>query len=79
MPKQINYLQFPLYCPICKKITIIKKYKSPYALLYHLNSHNKQDEIESSIEINEIKKIARSIAKAVDSGMLSIKKYGRVE
>lgn len=79
MPKRIDYLPFPLYCPICKKITISKKYKSPYALLYHLNSHNTQDEIESSIEINEVKKIARGIAKAVDSGMLSIKKYGRMK
>lgn len=79
MPKRIDYVQFPLYCPICKKIKRSKKYTSPYALLFHLNSHNTQDEIESSLEIDEVRQIARVIAKAVDSGMVVIKKIRRIE
>ena len=71
MPKRIDFVQFPLYCPICKKIKASKRYKSPYALLYHLNSHNTQDEIESSLEINEVREVIRGIAKAVDLKILS--------
>ena len=71
MQSEILYVQFPLYCPICKKINNkTKKYSSPYALLYHTNYHNSQDEIESSITIEEVRNAARFVAKAVEFKML---------
>ena len=80
MKNRFDFVQFPLYCPICKRIyTRSKRYSSPYALKYHLNSHNTQDEIEASITINEVRQIARGIAEAIHSEMLSIKKMKRIK
>ena len=70
--KRYDYVQIRLLCPICKKIAMhSRNYSSPYALKYHLtNYHNKQDEIESSITIYEVKQIARAIARAIEFNML---------
>ena len=67
-----DYVQIRLLCPICKKITKQSRmYSSPYSLKYHLTTyHNKQDEIESSITINEVKQIARTIDRAIEFNML---------
>jgi len=70
-PTRADYVQLPLLCPICKKINHqSRKFRSPYAILYHLtNSHNHQDEIVSSVSIDEIRFITKSIAKAFELKM----------
>jgi len=70
-PSRPDYIQLPLFCPICKKINgHSRKYKSPYALMYHLtNFHNNQDEIVAAITIDEVRSIAKAITKACNWNM----------
>jgi len=61
-----DYIQFPLRCPFCIKIQKqSRKFKSPYALQYHLtNFHDSQDELISNLKISEVKDVVRTITKA---------------
>ena len=67
-----DYVQLPLLCPTCKKINrISKKFRSPYALMYHLtNVHDRQDEMVSNISIDQVRNVARAITKASEWNIL---------
>ena len=58
-------------CPICKKIQgRSKRFDSLYQLLYHLNSHNTEDEISSGITKDSIRETVRHVAHALELGIL---------
>ena len=65
------YVQISHACPICKKIfKHSKKFSSPYALLYHLNSHTKEDEYNAGVHKEDIRRIIRTIVRAYEVGVL---------
>ena len=61
-----DYIQFSLRCPLCIKIQKqSRKFKSPYALQYHLtNFHDSQDELICNLKISEVRDVVRTITKA---------------
>lgn len=57
-------------CPICKKNKgKSKKFNSLYQLLYHLRIHDFEDEVESGVTADDVRKIVKYIVQAMDLGM----------
>ncbi len=71
------YSNFPLQCHIClQDRKISKRFKKPYALLYHLtNIHNLDDEIRSGISIHETKLAIGGILTALQYHMFLENSY----
>jgi hypothetical protein len=59
-------------CPLCLKIYQKSKYFATlYGLQYHLNTHQKNDDVATSgISLDEIKNVISQIAQGIQWGMV---------
>lgn len=66
-----DFIKINIGCPICLKIYgKTKKFKTPYALKYHLTSlHDTSDSIESGLSVNKVYSVTTNVAEALHLGM----------